>query len=132
MDISDAVRTARKAAGLTQEQLAALMDVSKGAVARWEGGGGGNGVKPDNLVKLARVLEVSAASLLGEGADISERVTNPRELAWLEAFRTLSPELRELHLNLVRRQIMEGKPSKHGRTTAQNSPIPSGPANDPG
>lgn len=38
MEIPDLIRSARKKAGLTQEELAEKIGVKRGAIARWESG----------------------------------------------------------------------------------------------
>lgn len=54
--------SARKAKGLTQQQVADLFQISKGTVSAWEKGGG----VPDalRLARLANQYEVSADALL--------------------------------------------------------------------
>ena len=66
-DFAQQLTALRKARGLTQQDLADLLDVQPRLVGRWEQGQG----KPqfDYLLKLADVLEVSLDRLLrGEGA----------------------------------------------------------------
>ena len=58
------IEEARKAKGLTQEQLAKLLGVTQGAVAQWE-----NGLTHPSflmLPKVASVLEVSVDELIGK------------------------------------------------------------------
>ncbi len=67
-DFAKQLVTLRKARGLTQQDLADLLDVQPRLVGRWEQGQG----KPqfDYLLKLADVLEVSLDQLLrGEAAE---------------------------------------------------------------
>ncbi|HEX3399401.1 MAG TPA: helix-turn-helix transcriptional regulator, partial [Acetobacteraceae bacterium] len=74
MSISDRIRAARARAGLSQRALAALLGVDKSAVAQWEGGGGGAGIRTANLVELARVLGVRPSELLGEASPADQLV----------------------------------------------------------
>ena len=58
------LRRARKAAGLTQQQLADRLHVTRQSVSSWELGR----TEPDlqTLTELAEVFETDAGSLLGE------------------------------------------------------------------
>ena len=61
-NFSERLRTLRKKAGLTQEELAFQVDVHNNTISRWE-----NGVdtpKTDKIKKLASVLHVSEDELL--------------------------------------------------------------------
>ena len=64
MTLGGKIREARRKCGLSQEQLAERMSVSRSAVAKWETDKG----LPDvgNLKVLARLLNVSVDSLLDE------------------------------------------------------------------
>lgn len=65
MTLGEKIRAARRNCGLSQEQLAEKMSVSRSAVAKWETDKG----LPDvgNLKVLARLLNVSVDQLLDEG-----------------------------------------------------------------
>lgn len=65
MTLGEKIKEARKQAGLTQEQLAVKLSVSRPAVAKWENN---NGI-PDveNLKSLAVLLNVSIDYLLDDG-----------------------------------------------------------------
>ncbi len=57
------IREARKALGITQEQLAKLVGVTQGTVAQWE-----NGLTHpafDKIPKVAQVLGCTVEELLG-------------------------------------------------------------------
>ena len=61
------IRNARKAAGLSQAQLAATLGVSQGAVAQWE-----NGITHPSygvLKPLADTLGLTLDELIGKGAE---------------------------------------------------------------
>lgn len=64
MTLGEKIREARKKCGLSQEQLADIMAVSRSAIAKWETDKG----LPDvgNLKVLARILSVSVDYLLDE------------------------------------------------------------------
>jgi transcriptional regulator with XRE-family HTH domain len=62
MAFDEKLRTARKEKGLTQEQLAELLGVSRQAVTKWEAGEGYPEV--ENLILIAEILELSLDALL--------------------------------------------------------------------
>lgn len=61
--LGERIKQARIQAGLTQEQLAELLNLSRGTVARYELGE----IEPklQNLAAIARVLQVSSDYLMG-------------------------------------------------------------------
>lgn len=67
MTLSEKLQTLRKAAGLSQEQLAEQLNVTRQAVSKWETGEG----KPDidNLLPLARLLQTTVDYLLDDEAN---------------------------------------------------------------
>lgn len=76
MTFGEKLRTARKNAGLTQEQLAERLPVSRQAVAKWESEKG----MPDieNLKRLAKLLNVSIDYLLDDGEALDLSVTREK------------------------------------------------------
>lgn len=72
MTLGKKIKEARKQAGLSQEQLAEKLAVSRSAVAKWETDSG----LPDvgNLKALSRLLNVSVDDLLNDGEAIDEMV----------------------------------------------------------
>jgi transcriptional regulator with XRE-family HTH domain len=72
MNLGKKIRLARRKCGLSQEQLAEKMSVSRSAIAKWETDKG----LPDvgNLKILARLLGVSVDSLLDEEDTVSSPV----------------------------------------------------------
>ena len=72
MKLGEKIKEARKQCGLSQEQLAEKMAVSRSAVAKWEAN---NGLPDlDNLKALAQLLNVSVDYLLDDGEVIDEVV----------------------------------------------------------
>lgn len=62
MNIQENIRNARKSAGMTQSQLAAIIGVHQKDISRWE-----NGERTPNIESLAdlcKALKVSADTLL--------------------------------------------------------------------
>lgn len=72
MTLGEKIRAARRKCGLSQEQLAEKMSVSRSAIAKWETDKG----LPDvgNLKMLARLLNVSVDHLLDE-AEVTDALT---------------------------------------------------------
>lgn len=58
--LGNRIKKARKQEGLTQEQLAEVIGVSRSAISRWESGDMEPTIK--NLAELARTLDVKAAA----------------------------------------------------------------------
>ena len=83
MELDEKLTQARKAAGLTQADVAARLDVSRQAVSRWEGGQS----KPstERLLELARIYDVSLdwlcsdASEADDGALLHEKKLDDRD-----------------------------------------------------
>ena len=73
MTLGEKIRYARKCYGLSQEQLANKLCVSRSAIAKWETDKGLPDV--DNLKALAFLLNVSIDYLLDDGKAIDEFVT---------------------------------------------------------
>lgn len=65
MELGEKIKALRIERGLTQEQLAAKLYVSRTAVSKWETGGGTPNL--DSLQALARLFEVSVDNLLSAG-----------------------------------------------------------------
>ncbi len=67
MILSEKLQSLRRAAGLSQEQLAEQLGVTRQAVSKWETGEG----KPDidNLLPLAKLLHTTVDYLLDDGAN---------------------------------------------------------------
>lgn len=72
MTLGEKIKEARKQSGLSQEQLAEKMSVSRSAVAKWEANNGLPDV--DNLKALAKLLNVSVDYLLDDGEAMNELV----------------------------------------------------------
>ena len=72
MTLGEKIKEARKQCGLSQEQLAEKMAISRSAVAKWEANNGLPDV--DNLKALAQFLNVSIDYLLDDGEVIDEVV----------------------------------------------------------
>ena len=82
MTLGEKIREARRPCGLSQEQLAEKLSVSRSAIAKWETDKG----LPDvgNLKILARLLNVSVDHLLDETQTVEDPVI--RETYQLSAY----------------------------------------------
>ncbi len=83
MKLSEKIFTLRKEKGLSQEELAEKLNVSRQAVSRWEGGS----ALPDatNVLQLSKLFEVSADYLLNDDYErpngtAEERVQPKRDI----------------------------------------------------
>jgi transcriptional regulator with XRE-family HTH domain len=101
------IRAARVARGLTQEGLAALIGVSRSAVAQWETERAGQ--IRGNLGRIAEALAVSVEFLLfGDDKQAPRAAISGDELALLRLYRELSPEDRAMLLTTARRLARGG------------------------
>lgn len=66
MDFSKRVKILRDKAGITQEELASIMDVSRPAVGAWESGR--SRPRLDKMQQLANYFGITVAELMGEEA----------------------------------------------------------------
>ena len=82
MTLGEKIKEARKQAGLSQEQLAEKMNVSRSAVAKWETDKGLPDI--DNLRYLSKLLSVSVDYLIDDGEEVDSLVL--REPYDLSAF----------------------------------------------
>ncbi len=74
MTLGEKIKEARKQCGLTQEQLADKMAISRSAIAKWESNKGLPDV--DNLKVLAKLLNVSVDYLLDDGETETQYVVH--------------------------------------------------------
>lgn len=101
-DIGSRIRTARRERGLTQDEMAAQVGVSRSAVAQWETGR--TGQVTGNLSRIAETLEVSVEYLMhGNDKRAPGEVGKGDELALLRLYRECDPEDRQMLLRTARR-----------------------------
>ncbi len=95
-ELGTRIRAVRLAQGLTQEQLARAVGVTRSAVAQWETGRAGQ--VGGNLTRIAQVLGTNAAFLLSGEQDAGAAPLPLRgdEMALLRAYRDCTPEDRAL------------------------------------
>ncbi|WP_321384376.1 helix-turn-helix transcriptional regulator [uncultured Enterococcus sp.] len=99
MEISQVVKEKRKEQGLTQEQLAEKIFVSKKTISNWENGR----TTPDieSLIQLAHLFELSLDSLLLEGSTIVKELKQREQLAELTQIYWLGPMITEILLLIL-------------------------------
>lgn len=103
MTTGDKIRSARKAAHMTQEELALKTGVNRSAIAKYESGLIVN-LKRDTLSALAKALNVSPVYLTIDD-EPSDHQDNDETKQLLDMLKKLSPENREKILELCRLYI---------------------------
>lgn len=108
-DIGTRIRAARRDRGLTQDELAEQVGVSRSAVAQWETGR--TGQVTGNLSRIAGVLEVNVEYLMyGDDKRAMGEVRQGDELALLRLYRECDPEDRQMLLRTARRLAIPRHP----------------------
>lgn len=79
MRFGDKLREIRKQRGLTQEELAELLNVSRQAISKWESGNGYP--ETEKLIILSRELNISLDYLLHDAAHMSEKESGEEKCA---------------------------------------------------
>ena len=101
-DIGTRIRAARRNCGLTQDELADQVGVSRSAVAQWETGR--TGQVTGNLSRIAGALEVNVEYLMyGDDKRAAGDVRQGDELALLRLYRECEPDDRQMLLRTARR-----------------------------
>ena len=101
-DIGIRIRARRRDKGLTQDQLADQIGVSRSAVAQWETGR--TGQITGNLSRIAGSLDVSVEYLVyGDDKRRTAEVQQGDELALLRLYRECESEDRQMLLRTARR-----------------------------
>jgi len=102
------IRDVRRERGMTQDQLASAVGVSRSAVAQWETGRAGQ--VTGNLTRIASVLEVGVEFLMyGDDRRAPAEARQADELALLRLYRECAPEDRQLLLRTARRLALAAK-----------------------
>jgi transcriptional regulator with XRE-family HTH domain len=104
------IRDARKAAGMTQEQLAALLPVGRAEVGHYETGYANPGIV--GLLRIAEALSVPAASLLPDTAPKAAQGAAEGRLARVEV-----KGFRDLGIVRVTESTLAGEPMLRAEST---------------
>jgi len=100
--IGTRIRALRAERGLTQDQFAHQIGVSRSAIAQWETGR--TGQVTGNLSRIADVLEVGVEYLMyGDDKRAPAEARQGDELAMLRLYRECDPEDRQMLLRTARR-----------------------------
>jgi transcriptional regulator with XRE-family HTH domain len=101
-DIGQRIRTLRRNKGMTQDELADQVRVSRSAVAQWETGR--TGQITGNLSRIAASLDASVEYLVyGDDKSAAMQPGQGDELAMLRLYRECEPEDRQILLRTARR-----------------------------
>lgn len=107
------IRTARKAAGLSQSEVARKLGVQPSAVNHMESGRT-KSLKADTILRLAQTIGVSAYWLeTGEGSPSPDNRLTPDETEVLDLYRSLTEQNREawLKVGVTLAEAQVSKPS---------------------
>ncbi len=72
MTLGEKIRSARKNAGLTQEQMAEKLMISRPAITKWESDKGIPDI--ENLKAISKLLDVSIDYLVNDGGELDLNV----------------------------------------------------------
>src|ERR1700760_1177839 len=101
-DIGGRIRAVRRERGLTQDELAHQVGVSRSAVAQWETGR--TGQITGNLSRIAAALDVGVEYLVyGDDKRAAAEARQGDEMALLRLYRECDPEDRQMLLRTARR-----------------------------
>jgi len=98
-EIGEILRELRKRRGLTQEQLAEIVDVTNRQIQKYECGY--NRMNTDMLQAIAHALAVPISSFFGDATN-DERLLSEQELKLIISLRTLpNSDVREFIINCL-------------------------------
>ena len=95
--LSENIRAIRKAKGLSQQELAAKLNVVRQTVSKWEQGL--SVPDADLLISLSEALETPVSTLLGETVTVPET----------DALKVISEKLEIINLQLAQRKTAKRK-----------------------
>lgn len=104
MSIGPKIKEARRARGLTQKELAALIGVSPGAICNYEKSF--SSPSEEIILRLMSVLEIDANYLYGDlvrEAEARQRVLSEKEIELLDLYRNADPMAQDMALETLRR-----------------------------
>ena len=103
--VGNRIRSARAAVGMTQDDLARAVGVSRSAVAQWETAR--TGQVGTNLTRVAAALGVGVGALLTGVEAMPSAAENATELALLRLYRECTEDDRAYLLRTARRMAMQ-------------------------
>lgn len=106
--IASRIREARRLAGLSQGQVAKMLDLQRPSVSEIEAGN--RAVAAEELSKLAEIFDVSVTWLLGEGSDQLDAQDDRLQLAARELQKLKPKDLNRLLSILASMRDQETKP----------------------
>lgn len=106
MGIRENIVKLRKQHGLTQEELAKIAGVSRGAVSQWEGGF--SEPRMGAIQRMADYFKVKKSDLIEDSPDAP---LSPDERELLGCYRSCTPERQDALLNLARDSALLSGPA---------------------
>lgn len=99
LQIGESIRLLRLKNGMSQQELAEELGLTRASISTWEIGA--NGPSVENLVNLAEIFETSVDSVLGLGNRMADKMTiKERNLDYL--YGELPDEYKELIETIIR------------------------------
>jgi len=108
IDLGSRLRRLRRQRGLTQDELAVAVGVSRSAVAQWESGRSGQATS--HLRRLAEALGIQVNDLMHDQHATETVAQAGDERALLRLYRACSPADRQLLLLMARRLASSDEP----------------------
>jgi transcriptional regulator with XRE-family HTH domain len=111
------IRAARRQSGLTQDELADAVGVSRSAVAQWETDRAGQ--VTTNLARIAAALGTNVEYLMRGDSKQGQGASSGDELAMLRLYRNCSPDDRQILLRTAQR-LARGKEGRGLRSSGRS------------
>lgn len=110
MTMAETIRMLRIQRGITQEELGNILGVQKSAVRKYESGMVEN-IPRSSIKKMADFFNVSPSYLMGWDEETPAPELSEGERAWIELYRKLSPDVRELFFPILKKfdELPEGE-----------------------
>lgn len=102
MTMAETIRMLRMQRGITQEELGKILGVQKSAVRKYESGMVEN-IPRSSIKKMADYFNVSPSFLMGWDEETPAPELSEGERAWIELYRKLSPDVRELFFPILKK-----------------------------
>lgn len=110
MTMAETIRMLRIQRGITQEELGNILGVQKSAIRKYESGMVEN-IPRSSIKKMADFFNVSPSYLMGWDEETPAPELSEGERAWIELYRKLSPDVRELFFPILKKfdELPEGE-----------------------